>query len=207
MTKVVLNVGCGPRLPDKLSPVFRLGGWRELRLDIDPNVEPDIVASLTDMRGVSDASVDAVWSSHNLEHLFAHEVPIALREFRRVLKPDGFLLVTLPDLQAVAKVVAEGGADTVIMRTRVNGAEGPPITALDVLYGHGWWIERGRTYMAHKTGFTRDSLGKRLVEAGFGTVAMKGGPTFDLWALAVKEPQPADRMQPHVALLERAAAP
>ena len=206
MTRVVLNVGCGPRLPDKLSPVFRLGGWRELRLDIDPNVEPDIVASLTDMRDVPDASVDAVWSSHNLEHLFAHEVPLALREFRRVLKADGFLLVTLPDLQAVAKVVAEGGADTILMRTRVNGAEGPPITALDVLYGHGWWIERGRTYMAHKTGFTRDSLGKRLAEAGFGTIAIKGGPAFDLWALAVKEPQAADRMQPHVSLLERAAA-
>jgi SAM-dependent methyltransferase len=179
--------------------VFRDPGWRELRLDIDPDVEPDVVASLTDMRAVADASVDAVWSSHNLEHLFAHEVPTALAEFRRVLKPQGFLLVTLPDLQAVAKVVADGNPDAVLMRTRMNGAEGPPITALDILFGHDWWIERGRTFMAHRTGFTRQTLGRKLLDAGFGTVAVRPGPAFDLWAVAAVQPLRAD-----LGLLDRA---
>lgn len=206
MTLTVLNVGCGPRLPDKLPGFFRTPDWRELRLDIDPNVQPDIVASLTDMGAVPDASVDAIWSSHNLEHLYAHEVPLALREFRRVLKPEGFLLVTLPDLQAVAKLVAEGHDDAVVMRTRVEGREGPPITALDVMFGHAWWIERGRTFMAHRTGFTRASLGRHLQQAGFGSVALKGGRALDLWAVAVPPALPPERMQPHVALLERAAA-
>jgi len=197
--RIVLNVGCGPRQPDKLAPVFRDPGWRELRLDIDPDVEPDVVASLTDMRAVPDASVDAVWSSHNLEHLFAHEVPTALAEFRRVLKPQGFLLVTLPDLQAVAKVVADGNPDAVLMRTRMNGAEGPPITALDILFGHDWWIERGRTFMAHRTGFTRQTLGRKLLDAGFGTVAVRPGPAFDLWAVAAVQPLRAE-----LGLLDRA---
>ena len=197
--RIVLNVGCGPRQPDKLAPVFRDPGWRELRLDIDPDVQPDVVASLTDMRAVADASVDAVWSSHNLEHLFAHEVPTALAEFRRVLKPQGFLLVTLPDLQAVAKVVADGNPDAVLMRTRMNGAEGPPITALDILFGHDWWIERGRTFMAHRTGFTRQTLGRKLLDAGFGTVAVRPGPAFDLWAVAAVQPLRAD-----LGLLDRA---
>ncbi len=197
--RIVLNVGCGPRQPDKLAPVFREPGWRELRLDIDPGVEPDVVASLTDMRAVPDASVDAVWSSHNLEHLFAHEVPTALAEFRRVLKPQGFLLVTLPDLQAVAKVIADGNPDAVLMRTRMNGAEGPPITALDILFGHDWWIERGRTFMAHRTGFTRQTLGRKLLDAGFGTVAVRPGPAFDLWAVAAVQPLRAD-----LGLLDRA---
>ena len=197
--RIVLNVGCGPRQPDKLAPAFRDPGWRELRLDIDPDVEPDVVASLTDMRAVPDASVDAVWSSHNLEHLFAHEVPTALAEFRRVLKPQGFLLVTLPDLQAVAKVVADGNPDAVLMRTRMNGAEGPPITALDILFGHDWWIERGRTFMAHRTGFTRQTLGRKLLDAGFGTVAVRPGPAFDLWAVAAVQPLRAD-----LGLLDRA---
>ena len=44
------------------------------------------------------ASVDAVFSSHNIEHLYPHEVPLALKEFMRVLKPDGFVLMTCPDL-------------------------------------------------------------------------------------------------------------
>lgn len=197
--KTVLNVGCGPRQPDKLAPVFRTPEWREIRLDIDPAVEPDVIATLTDMSAVASDSVDAVWSSHNIEHLYAHEVPRALREFRRVLKPEGFLLITLPDLQAVAKLVAEGGVDSVIMRTRINGEEGPPITALDVIFGHGWWIERGRTYMAHRTGFSAESLGRRLTEAGFASVALRQGPAFDLWAIASRNALTAD-----LGLLERA---
>ena len=51
-------------------------------------------------------ALDAVWSSHNLEHLYAHQVAVALGEFHRVLKPDGFALITLPDLQKVAELVA-----------------------------------------------------------------------------------------------------
>ena len=73
--KVVLHVGCGRKNARKLHHVFHDGGWRELRLDIDPAVAPDIVASLTDMSAVEGASVDAIWSSHNLEHLPAHDVP------------------------------------------------------------------------------------------------------------------------------------
>jgi len=62
-------------------------------------MQPDIVCSITDMSPVAADSVDAVWSSHNLEHLQRHEVPVALAEFLRVLKPAGLLLLTLPDLQ------------------------------------------------------------------------------------------------------------
>jgi predicted SAM-dependent methyltransferase len=51
---------------------------QELRLDIDASVAPDIVATMTDMSRVADASVDAVFSSHNIEHLDPHEVPVAL---------------------------------------------------------------------------------------------------------------------------------
>ena len=103
--KDVLHVGCGKYNPLKLNATFQGGGWREIRLDIDPEVEPDIVASITDMPMVADASIDAVWSSHNLEHLLPHDVPLALSEFFRVLKPDGFALMTMPDLQRIAELV------------------------------------------------------------------------------------------------------
>ena len=62
---------------------------------------------MTDMSPVSANTIDAVWSSHNLEHLQRHEVPLAFGEFIRVLKPHGLLLLTLPDLQQVAQLVVD----------------------------------------------------------------------------------------------------
>ncbi|MBV9859423.1 MAG: methyltransferase domain-containing protein, partial [Alphaproteobacteria bacterium] len=104
--KIVLNVGCGYAPRQNLHETFRGAEWREIRFDIDPSVRPDIVGSMTDMRAVEPDSVDAVWSSHTLEHLQRHEVPLALREFLRVLRPGGMLMVNLPDLQRIAALVA-----------------------------------------------------------------------------------------------------
>ena len=74
--KTVLNVGCGPQgRPHGFAGPAQ--GWTALRLDIDPAVEPDVVDTMTDMSAVATGSVDAVVSSHNIEHLYPHEVPLA----------------------------------------------------------------------------------------------------------------------------------
>ena len=44
-------------------------------------VQPDVIGTITNMNAVEDVSVDSVFSSHNIEHLYAHEVPIAFAEF------------------------------------------------------------------------------------------------------------------------------
>jgi SAM-dependent methyltransferase len=104
--RLVLHVGCGPLDHYTLNERFRGPDWHELRLDVDPGVRPDIVASITDMSPVPDASVDAVYSHHNIEHVFAHEVPLALAEFFRVLRPGGEVLIATPDLQALGRDLA-----------------------------------------------------------------------------------------------------
>ena len=71
--KTVLHVGCGHYDPKNLHPLFKPREWEEIRLDIDPHVRPDIINSITNMEDVKDGSVDAIWSSHNLEHLYAHD--------------------------------------------------------------------------------------------------------------------------------------
>jgi SAM-dependent methyltransferase len=181
VNKIVLNVGCGYPLRQRLHQHFHGPEWREIRLDIDPAVHPDIVCSMTDMSPVATQSVDAVWSSHNLEHLHRHEVPGALAEFIRVLKPGGLLLLTLPDLQQVAELVA---ADRLEEEAYVSPSG--PVSALDMIFGHTASLARGYPFMAHKTGFTLRSLQSLLLEAGFVGARVKRGGAFDLWAAAHK---------------------
>jgi ubiquinone/menaquinone biosynthesis C-methylase UbiE len=179
--KTVLHVGCGAYHPERLHPTFRTGEWKEIRLDIDAAVGPDIVASITDLGVVPDASVDAVWSAHNLEHLFSHEVPVALKEFWRVLRPGGFVLITLPDLQQVAAHVAQGRLEETLYQSAAG-----PIAAIDVFFGHRPPIAKGNHYMAHKTGFTAQTLAQKLADAGFSNVQVHPDAAFALWAVGSK---------------------
>ena len=182
-SKTILHVGPGHKKSGaKLPPVFQSREWKEIRLDIDPANEPDILGSMLDMAAVADASVDAIFSAHNIEHVYAYEVPAVLKEFLRVLKPAGFLVATCPDLQTVCALVAEGKLTDTAYKSKAG-----PITPLDILYGHGAALAAGHHYMAHKGGFTEKSLVEALRASGFATVASKRRLAgFDLWAVASK---------------------
>jgi predicted SAM-dependent methyltransferase len=97
----LLHIGCGPKRKDKTTSGFNTPAWQEVRLDIDPSVSPDVTGTMTDMSAVASESVDAIFSSHTIEHLYPHEVPVALKEFVCVLKPEGFAVITCPDLRSV----------------------------------------------------------------------------------------------------------
>jgi len=181
--KTFLHVGCGPKRKDRTTAGFNTPEWNELRLDIDASVQPDIVGTMTDMSRVPDASVDAIFSSHNIEHLYPHEVGVALKEFRRVLKADGFVVVTCPDLQSVAELIAQ---DKLTEPAYTSPAG--PIAPLDILYGHRPAMARGNLYMAHRCGFTQKVLTATLLEGGFARVAAtrRKHPNYDLWAVGCK---------------------
>jgi ubiquinone/menaquinone biosynthesis C-methylase UbiE len=186
-----LHIGCGPKRKDQTTRGFNSDAWQELRLDIDKSVNPDIVGTMTDMSAVADESVDAIFSSHNIEHLYPHEVPVALKEFLRVLKPDGFLVVTCPDLQSVCKLVAEDK-----LTEPAYTAPAGPIAPLDILYGHRPPMARGNLYMAHRCGFTQKVLVGTMQAAGFKMIASKARPAqFDLWAIASKSERTEEEMR------------
>ena len=177
--RTVLHTGCGVEAPGKLHAAFQGPRWSETRLDIDSDVHPDIVSSVHDMSAaVPSGAYDALWSSHHIEHLQGHEVPQAFAEFHRVLKRDGFALIRCPDLEAVAEFILRDGLDQ-----KAYLSPAGPITALDMLYGHGASIARGNTAMRHQTGFTAERLGRLLIAAGFAEVHTKRAD-FDLWAIA-----------------------
>jgi hypothetical protein len=166
----VLHVSCTG--PEKLPPVFDNPGWQEIRLDINPAVRSDFVAGLTDMDSVSDSTIDAVYVPHAINHLCPQEVPLALREMHRVLKPTGFTLITLPDLQEVARYVADGK-----LEDPLYVSAGGSIAPLDILYGPRLAIANGHAHLAPRTGFTSATLGAALIKAGFAAVMVQCEPS------------------------------
>ena len=182
MTKKFLHVGCGRLTKANSTPEFQKKEWIETRLDIDESVTPDIISSITDMSVVDSDSFDAVYSSHNIEHLFSHEVPLALKEMHRVLCDDGFLVITCPDLQSVCEHVVNDKLTEPLYQSGMG-----PISPIDIIYGHRSSISSGNHYMAHKGGFTAKVLYSTLTGVGFKCAAVARQPkAFNLWAVAYK---------------------
>jgi predicted SAM-dependent methyltransferase len=180
--KRVLNVGSGPRPLRQLNSLFDPADWEEISIDLDPRVDPDFVGSMTDMHThFAGASFDAIWSSHSIEHLHAHELPLALAEFRRILRNGGFALISCPDLETVMTLFLEHGPDHVVYQSAAG-----PITPLDMMFGHAPSIASGNLHMSHRSGLTAERLGGQLLEAGFAEAITKR-QNFDLWALALTE--------------------
>jgi len=181
--KKLLNVGAGHRNSGaELPTAFRTSEWQEVRLDIDPKNEPDIIGSMLDMSAVASGSVDALYSSHNIEHLYPDEVPKAISEFVRVLKPEGIAVVTCPDLQAAAQMIAEDK----LMDTAYESPIGP-VTPFDIVYSHRKFTGRDKPFMAHHCGFTLKVLIGMLKAGGFRSLAGKRHPSsFSLWVVASK---------------------
>ena len=175
--KTFLHVGCGPQYKSQIKG-FDNENWKEIRFDIDEKVNPDIVGTLLDMSAVETGSVDAIYSSHNIEHVFPHEVLIVLREFHRVLKDDGMVVLVCPDLQSVCEAVV----DDKLLQPLYESPAGP-ISPIDILYGYRPAIARGNEYMAHKGGFTYSVLNDAFIEAGF--KMNYGGRNPDRWELFI----------------------
>ena len=178
--KNFLHVGCGKKRKSDLIG-FNNDDWKEIRFDIDEKVNPDIVGTLTDMNSVETASVDAIYSSHNIEHLYPHEVPLALNEFNRVLKDDGIVVLECPDLQQVCEAVANDK----LLEPSDESPSGP-ISPIDMLFGYRPSLAKGNHYMAHKCGFTYSVLNQAFLQAGF-KANFGGKLVWDLWIVSFKQ--------------------
>lgn len=176
--KTVLNVG-GNSKAIPLPPQYN--GWKHVLLDIDPKVKPDIVCDARDLKTQPESTFDSVYCSHNLEHYHKYELQIVLGGFAHVLKNDGFLLIRVPDIEALITFMVSKNLD---IEDVIYDSEQGPITAHDMIYGLGKEIEKSKnSFFAHKTGFTQKSLTNVLVKAGFNSCKLIK-VNFELIALA-----------------------
>jgi SAM-dependent methyltransferase len=167
----VLHVGCGNApLPawfsESDSPIV------ETLLDINPEMDVDIVASMTDMGEIG--PFDVVYSCHCLEHLYPHDGDTALKECLRVLEPGGRAIMIVPDLGGVA-------CDDTVVYESPSG----PVTGRDMYYGHSGCV-RNNPYMAHRNGFVEAGMRDILTRAGFSRVDVMRGGGWNLVGVGTK---------------------
>ncbi len=92
MHRSLVNLGCGTR---------RHPDWTNA--DMVP-AGPDVLAvDLRKRLPFADATLDAVYASHVLEHLTPLEARLLLGEMRRVLRPGGVVRIVVPDLEAIVR--------------------------------------------------------------------------------------------------------
>jgi SAM-dependent methyltransferase len=183
--KLLVNLGCGPKGATRLPAMF--GNWREVRVDLDPGVAPDILADITNLSAIETGSVDAIWSSHCIEHVYLHQVGQAVAEAYRILRDGGFYCLIVPDLQAIAEYIAQDRLHEVVYQSPAG-----PVVAHDMIYGHGPSLARGRSAMAHRCGFTPTLLLQQLREAPFAEIVLRRRPHQELAAVACKRASASD---------------
>lgn len=98
-----LDLGCGP---NKVWPhAIGVDNYTETQL-FGIQMKPDVMCDVTRLEPFATQTMDFVYSSHVLEHI--EDYQSALKEWWRVLKVKGYLILYLPDEDEYPKVGEEG---------------------------------------------------------------------------------------------------
>jgi SAM-dependent methyltransferase len=143
-----LNLGCG----DKILPGY-------VNVDVAASragKHPDVLCDLHRLTPFEDNSVDEILSVHVVEHFWRWEVVGILKEWVRVLKPGGPMILECPNLKSACEsFLADPDSFS------GPGAEGQ--RTMWVFYGDPAWRD---PLMVHRWGYTPLSLARGMHEAG-----------------------------------------
>jgi hypothetical protein len=159
----VLDVGSGGK-GISLPPIFSMG-FELIRLDVNPEAEPDILCDLISLpqREELHSSFDAVYASHILEHFSPHETIAALRACATVLKPSGFALFRLPSIELTLGAYGRANKGLLEPVSSILPHFPTGVTGHDIIFG----LQDQGEWMKHKRHFTMTELKNELSLVGF----------------------------------------
>lgn len=136
-------------------------GW--VNVDLDPT-HADLVSDIRSLPH-PDNHADAIAAIHVVEHIYRWEVEDALKEWHRVLKPGGQLILELPSMEKVFTYI------TNMMDTKNSMS---PTFSWFPLWGDPAYKDGA---MVHKWGYTYPMMREILINAGFANVKV-GKPRY-----------------------------
>ncbi|MFH1046622.1 MAG: hypothetical protein V1727_06660 [Candidatus Omnitrophota bacterium] len=145
---VKLHIGCG----DKKLPGY-------VNIDIVPTEGTDVVLDIAkDLYLIPDGIAAQIRLESVFEHFYRYDQEAILREFHRILKKEGELLIYwLPDFDAIVDTYRQKKFDLYNVYR----------------YSHGDPIKRNSPQQLHKDLFTKDTISALLVKSGFAIEKMK----------------------------------
>ena len=143
-----LNLGCGDKI---------LAGY--VNVDVAASragKSPDVLCDLHELTPFESDSVDEVLAVHVVEHFWRWEVVDVLREWTRVLKAGGRMVLECPNLLTACEE---------LLRDPTAGAGPGPEgqRTMWVFYGDPAWQD---PLMCHRWNYTPQSLAGVMAEAG-----------------------------------------
>lgn len=158
----LLNVGAGPIRPphpfvnlDNLRTQLPPGTGARIQLDSEPNyVEHDLSAVKMPF---DDETFDAVVCAHVIEHFPAQKGMTLMEDCRRLLKPGGWLIVSVPDASYFRLVYHQDRKDN--WPSLFDTTD--PNNGYDTFHRAALW------YDVHEVILTEDALWSYFVRAGF----------------------------------------
>ena len=143
-----LNLGCGDKI---------LEGY--VNVDVAPSragKRPDVLCDLHALAPFEENTVDEILSVHVVEHFWRWEVVDVLKEWVRVLKPGGLMVLECPNLKSACEAFLANPE-----LNALPGKEGQ--RTMWVFYGDPAWRD---PLMVHRWGYTPMSLARVMHEAG-----------------------------------------
>ncbi len=154
-TPVKLNLGCG----DTLLPGYvnvDLAAERRGR-------QPDVCCDIRDLSAFPDNHADEVMAIHVIEHFYRWEVVDLIKEWVRVLKPGGQLVLECPNLLSACEALLANPE-----QAAQPGQAGS--RTMWCFYGDPSWQD---PLMCHRWLYTPQSLAQVMHEAGLRELAQK----------------------------------